>query len=104
MAVDPADDNFVEALKRPYLAYQPIPLPDHIQALFADPRIAAAGDGNGSGGGGEKDEDFWVVVRALKGFVENEGKGKLPLSGAIPGACVDVGVFNGDGRVDRLPD
>jgi hypothetical protein len=93
MATDPSDDNFVEALKRPYLAYQPFPLPEHTQALFADPRVAGEGNGGSSGvGKGKGEEDFWVVVRALKGFVENEGRGKLPLSGAIPGASLCVRV------------
>jgi hypothetical protein len=65
----------------------------HPQELFADPRAAAATTGGGNGNGswqGQEDEDFWVVVRAIKGFVEHEGKGKLPLSGAIPGKGLEV--------------
>ncbi len=27
---------------------------------------------------------FWIMANALKGFVENEGNGKLPVMGSIP--------------------
>ena len=28
--------------------------------------------------------DFWILLHALKRFVENEGEGTLPVSGVIP--------------------
>jgi amyloid beta precursor protein binding protein 1 len=31
-----------------------------------------------------KSKPFWILVRALKEFVENEGQGDLPLRGSIP--------------------
>ena len=65
-------DNFVEALKRPYLAYQPFGLPDHTQALFSDPEVTALGPNTA---------DFWVVVRAIKDFTEVRSFGGVSGSG-----------------------
>lgn len=28
--------------------------------------------------------NFWILVKALQGFLQDEGHGRLPLSGAIP--------------------
>jgi len=38
----------------------------------------------------EKSDEFWVLAAALKEFVENEGKGELPLSGSIPDMAADT--------------
>lgn len=42
------------------------------------------------------------MVRAIKGFVEHEGRGKLPLSGTIPGKWVGVLLFGLIGMVELL--
>ncbi len=39
---------------------------------------------------GDKLEEFWVLAAALKEFVEQEGKGELPVSGTIPDMTSDT--------------
>jgi NEDD8-activating enzyme E1 regulatory subunit len=41
----------------------------------------------------EKSNKFWIIVRAIKEFTENEGNGKLPLRGSIPDMISDSDKF-----------
>ncbi|KAG5680702.1 hypothetical protein PVAND_010193 [Polypedilum vanderplanki] len=36
---------------------------------------------------------FWIMVRALKDFIENEGKGYLPLPGIIPDMTAETSLY-----------
>lgn len=68
-------DNFLEALNFAHLAYATYEVPVEVQSLLDDPCAQNLHPASNS---------FWVLVKALQGFLQNEGHGKLPLSGAIP--------------------
>ncbi|XP_019628819.1 PREDICTED: NEDD8-activating enzyme E1 regulatory subunit-like [Branchiostoma belcheri] len=55
-------------------------VPSEIQALFED---------EGCRNLNAESSDFFVMTKALKEFVDNEGKGALPLRGAIPDMFAD---------------
>lgn len=59
-------------------------IPSEVQSLFQDDKAA---------GNSMCDEVFWVLVRALKKFVEREGGGYLPLSGSLPDMHTDTKSF-----------
>ena len=67
--------NFVEADQYAYTAHVVREIPYEVQELFAD---VNANNTN------EKTPAFWVIVRAIKEFVANEGGGWLPLNGSLP--------------------
>mmetsp|Transcript_8534 Transcript_8534/g.31565 ORF Transcript_8534/g.31565 Transcript_8534/m.31565 type:complete len:451 (+) Transcript_8534:4461-5813(+) len=69
------ETNFHEASKKSYYAYQNAEIPADVQAILKDPEtlnITA------------QSEDFFIMANALKTFVENEGRGQLPLQGKVP--------------------
>ncbi|EFJ45116.1 hypothetical protein VOLCADRAFT_82490 [Volvox carteri f. nagariensis] len=70
------EENFDEALKAAFHVSTPYRIPSEVRALLDD-EAAGAGLGPGS-------DEFWVMVAALKEFVEDEGAGTLPLEGSIP--------------------
>ena len=70
-----SQDNFLEALKYAHLAYVAYGVPPEVEELLNDPCAQNLHPAS---------SNFWVPVKALQGFVQNEGNGKLPLSGAIP--------------------
>eukprot|EP00697_Spironema_sp_BW2_P003495 gnl/Spiro4/14648_TR7890_c0_g1_i1.p1 gnl/Spiro4/14648_TR7890_c0_g1~~gnl/Spiro4/14648_TR7890_c0_g1_i1.p1 ORF type:complete len:606 (+),score=152.23 gnl/Spiro4/14648_TR7890_c0_g1_i1:187-1818(+) len=68
-------ENFFEAVTLANKCWRSTNLPSDVTAAFADPAcLNLTADSH----------PFWVVVRALKDFVENEGQGRLPLIGSIP--------------------
>lgn len=69
------EDNFNEAKSLARHAYSPFEISSEVKALFADEKAQS---------GSNCDEPFWVVVRAMQMFVNNEGSGCLPLSGNLP--------------------
>lgn len=69
------EENFEEAIKATNTALQPTKIPDNITAIFNDPKCISLVS--------ESDE-FWIISRAVKDFVEDEGKGHLPVRGSIP--------------------
>ncbi|KAG2428848.1 hypothetical protein HYH02_014260 [Chlamydomonas schloesseri] len=89
-------ENFDEALKAAFHVWTPYSIPSEVRALLADEAAQLSGGGGGgadggsggAGGGcgglGPGSDDFWVLVAALRAFVENEGEGCLPLEGSIP--------------------
>ncbi|GLI60728.1 hypothetical protein VaNZ11_002954 [Volvox africanus] len=70
------EDNFDEALKAAFHVSTPYRIPSEVRALLDD---EAAGPGLRPGS-----NEFWIMVAALKEFVESEGAGTLPLEGSIP--------------------
>lgn len=70
------EENFDEAAKAAFHVYTPYSIPSEVRALLEDEE---------AGPGLRPDSDpFWIMVAALKAFVENEGRGALPLEGSIP--------------------
>eukprot|EP00290_Baffinella_frigidus_P008012 CAMPEP_0180130334 /NCGR_PEP_ID=MMETSP0986-20121125/7813_1 /TAXON_ID=697907 /ORGANISM="non described non described, Strain CCMP2293" /LENGTH=559 /DNA_ID=CAMNT_0022070101 /DNA_START=40 /DNA_END=1719 /DNA_ORIENTATION=+ len=81
------EENWVEAKQQARHAYAPFEIPSEVKGLFQDENASAAG-------GRDPDvEPFWIVVAALKRFVDCEGKGSLPLSGALPDMHSDTKSF-----------
>jgi len=69
----PSEVNFEEAYNNCSLyAVKEEQIPYNVEEIFADPRAS------------EPTDDKWVVVKALKQFVENEGHGMLPVQGSLP--------------------
>jgi len=79
------EENFEEALKHVFRATQPPQLPARVRELLADPKC------------GQVKADtpvFWVLMSALKLFVEKEGNGTVgPLAGGIPDMHTDTEQF-----------
>ena len=70
-----------------------------MRALFKDEK---AQDGGGPA------PPFWLLLRALRRFADGEGRGRLPLSGALPDMHADTrsyvelhGIFRAQVRADR---
>lgn len=69
------EENFEEALRAVNTAMIPTFLPVNIQELVYG---SAATNLN------KDSSSFWIMCSALRGFIEAEGKGKLPLRGVLP--------------------
>ena len=76
-ALKRSDDetNFAEAQTFAFLAWSDTSLPDDLKRIFDDPRCVSPS---------AEMSDVWLVASALKQFVENEGRGMLPLQGSVP--------------------
>lgn len=72
-------ENFGEANKAALKAWTPSRIPDDVQTIIKDEKAI-----------NPKGDEFWVLAAALREFVEHEGKGELPLSGAIPDMTADT--------------
>jgi len=68
-------DNFREAYNYKHLTWVENVLPDDTQTIFDDEKCANIND---------QSSKFWLLARAVKQFVENEGNGSLPLVGQLP--------------------
>lgn len=68
------EDNYKEALAAAFKVWAYPGISSEVRNLLQDKAI----DVNVSS------PDFWVIVSALKEFIENEGAGELPLDGSIP--------------------
>lgn len=49
----------------------------------------------------KKSPYFWILAKAVRDFVENEGEGQLPLSGKLPDMKADTVKYIGLQRVYR---
>ncbi|XP_035679361.1 NEDD8-activating enzyme E1 regulatory subunit-like [Branchiostoma floridae] len=74
------EENFEEAIRHTNTALVPTRIPSEIQTLFED---------EGCRNLNAESSDFFVMTKALKEFAENEGKGALPVRGAIPDMFAD---------------
>lgn len=70
-----AEENFQEAYDLAYTAHVARDIPWEVEELFNDPKASATTVSS---------SPYWIVVRAMKEFVANEGNGWLPLSGSVP--------------------
>ncbi|XP_052248440.1 NEDD8-activating enzyme E1 regulatory subunit-like isoform X1 [Dreissena polymorpha] len=74
------EENFDEAVKAVNTALIPTKVPANIEQLFEDPDCENLN---------AESSNFWILVRSLKEFVANEGKGALPVRGTIPDMTAD---------------
>uniref|UniRef100_A0A7S0EYA2 NEDD8-activating enzyme E1 regulatory subunit n=1 Tax=Hanusia phi TaxID=3032 RepID=A0A7S0EYA2_9CRYP len=81
LSVGKDEENFVEAKALARHAYSPFEIPSEVKAILSDPKAGA--DSNCQ-------DPFWIIVRALREFVEGEGGGCLPLSGMLPDMHADT--------------
>jgi len=77
--------NFQEARDNAYLCYVPFSIPSEVQDILNDDKcnnlIATS-------------KKFWILARALKTFIANEGEGiYLPLSGVLPDISTTAPVY-----------
>ncbi|KAJ1915934.1 NEDD8-activating enzyme E1 regulatory subunit [Tieghemiomyces parasiticus] len=75
------EENFEEAEKNALRALNPTEIPSAIQALF---------DCSACQNLTSQSPDFWIIVRALRDFVQQEGEGQLPVSGGVPDMKTDT--------------
>ncbi|CAN6571601.1 unnamed protein product [Malus baccata var. baccata] len=68
------EDNYNEAIEASFKVFAPRGISSDLQQVIGDSCVEV--DSSSS--------DFWVMVAALKEFIENEGGGEAPLEGSIP--------------------
>ncbi|KAJ3091270.1 NEDD8-activating enzyme E1 regulatory subunit [Quaeritorhiza haematococci] len=68
-------ENFEEAMSMAYRAWAPTQVPASTKAILDDPACQKLTS---------QSSNFWVIARAVKDFVDNEGEGCLPLAGTVP--------------------
>uniref|UniRef100_A0A803VAD6 NEDD8-activating enzyme E1 regulatory subunit n=1 Tax=Ficedula albicollis TaxID=59894 RepID=A0A803VAD6_FICAL len=78
------EENFEEAIKNVNTALNRTEVPRGIEELFNDDCCLKLT---------EQSSSFWILVRALKEFVANEGQGSLPVRGTIPDMIADSSKF-----------
>ncbi|KAI8645748.1 NEDD8-activating enzyme E1 regulatory subunit-like protein [Parasitella parasitica] len=71
----PDEENFEEAIANVWRLSPSNPISSEVRQIFEDPSCQSA-HGNSP--------YFWILTRAVREFVENEGGGQLPLSGKLP--------------------
>ncbi|KAF0295098.1 NEDD8-activating enzyme E1 regulatory subunit [Amphibalanus amphitrite] len=69
------EENFDEAERAVNTLLTPPSVPEAVRTLFASQQCNSLT---------AKSDDFWVLVKALHEYVENEGEGLLPVRGPIP--------------------
>jgi len=72
---NPGEENFAEAYRSVLLYLVQPEFPSSVKSILNDPKATNITP---------ESDKFWIMVSALKGFVDNEGKGFLPLRGSIP--------------------
>ncbi|XP_070823904.1 NEDD8-activating enzyme E1 regulatory subunit [Chaetodon trifascialis] len=78
------EENFEEAIKNVNTALNPTKIPSAVEDLFNCEQCNNITSQSLS---------FWVMLRALKEFVLNEGNGSLPVRGTIPDMIADSQKF-----------
>ncbi|CAG8565652.1 5552_t:CDS:2 [Acaulospora colombiana] len=69
------EENFDEALSNAWKAYTSSKVPHEVEELFNDSACENITSNS---------SNFWIIMRAVRDFVTNEGQGLLPLAGAVP--------------------
>jgi amyloid beta precursor protein binding protein 1 len=72
---NPSEENFNEAYRGAHKAFTKHSIPSSVSNILKD---------NNAINITPNSSKFWILASALKGFVENEGAGLLPLMGTIP--------------------
>ncbi|XP_025065255.1 NEDD8-activating enzyme E1 regulatory subunit isoform X2 [Alligator sinensis] len=78
------EENFEEAMKNVNAALSTTKIPRCIEELFNDENCINLT---------EQSPNFWILTRAVKEFVANEGQGTLPVRGTIPDMIADSSKF-----------
>ncbi|XP_053173485.1 NEDD8-activating enzyme E1 regulatory subunit [Scomber japonicus] len=78
------EENFEEAIKNVNTALNPTKVPSAVEDLFNSEQCNNITSQTTS---------FWVMLRAVKEFVHNEGNGSLPVRGIIPDMIADSQKF-----------
>eukprot|EP01102_Stenamoeba_stenopodia_P002521 TRINITY_DN12358_c0_g1_i1.p1 TRINITY_DN12358_c0_g1~~TRINITY_DN12358_c0_g1_i1.p1 ORF type:complete len:528 (-),score=135.34 TRINITY_DN12358_c0_g1_i1:30-1613(-) len=78
------DDNIVEAANNAHKLYGSSAIPSDVRNIFGDDAVKNIT---------AQSPNFWVICRAIKDFVENEGAGLLPVSGDVPDMVGDTQTF-----------
>ncbi|CEP12642.1 hypothetical protein [Parasitella parasitica] len=71
----PDEENFEEAIANAWRLSPSNPISSEVRQIFEDPSCQGAHSNS---------PYFWILTRAVREFVENEGGGQLPLSGKLP--------------------
>ncbi|KAL7749205.1 hypothetical protein RI367_005357 [Sorochytrium milnesiophthora] len=78
-------ENWDEAVANAYAVYSPSGRPSSdLQAVFDDAKCTESLSPNADL------DNFWIIARAVKRFVESEGQGNCPLSGKLPDMKADT--------------
>ncbi|KAM8983083.1 NEDD8-activating enzyme E1 regulatory subunit isoform 1-T1 [Ara ararauna] len=78
------EENFEEAIKNVNTALNTTEIPKGIEEIFNDDCCIKLT---------EQSPSFWILARAVKEFVANEGQGSLPVRGSIPDMIADSSKF-----------
>lgn len=78
------DDNVEEAIKNVNPRVVPTSVPQQVQFIFEDLRCSNITPDS---------TDFWILARSVRDFVQNEGKGNLPLRGSLPDMISSSGMY-----------
>uniref|UniRef100_A0A8D8T1H8 NEDD8-activating enzyme E1 regulatory subunit n=1 Tax=Cacopsylla melanoneura TaxID=428564 RepID=A0A8D8T1H8_9HEMI len=76
-----SEENFEEAIKAVNFALLPTTVPSSVANILNDNCCVNLTS---------KSEPFWVLAKAVKEFVDNEGNGNLPLRGSVPDMTADT--------------
>lgn len=81
------DENVQEAVKKVYQAWTVSEIPQEVQSIFDHSMCSDESlvDPNTN--------SFWFMARAVREFVEHEGRGELPLQGRVPDMFSDTTRF-----------
>ncbi|KAJ3052499.1 NEDD8-activating enzyme E1 regulatory subunit [Rhizophlyctis rosea] len=77
-------ENFDEAHNSAFKARQQTTIPRAIEQILNDPKAEDITNTS---------SDFWILARAVRDFVANEGNGLLPLAGTVPDMKSDTESF-----------
>jgi len=80
----PDNENFDEAYQKAHFAWKPYEINSSILSILEDPKAKNTT---------ATSSNFWLLVNAVKTFVDKEGDGKLPLMGTIPDMTADTHSF-----------
>lgn len=69
------EENFAEAVNNAHLVWAPPVIASETRSILGDESVSMLNSSS---------SDFWVLVAALKRFLEAEGRGSLPLEGSLP--------------------
>lgn len=78
------EDNVEEAIKNVNPKLILTSVPQQVGVVFEDPRCTNITPDS---------TDFWILARAVRDFVEKEGKGNLPLRGTLPDMISSSGMY-----------
>ncbi|EDO44524.1 predicted protein [Nematostella vectensis] len=74
------EENFDEAIRAVNMALVPTKIPGEVSNIFSQESCCNIT---------EMSSSFWIIAKAVKEFVENEGQGALPVRGSIPDMTAD---------------